>query len=161
MNTSNRRAFESVKNQIGYCGIWCGSCIVGNGALAELTTRYEKILAAYGLKEWAPSDFDHASFSRALDMIRRFGTCPGCLKGGGRDSCEIRTCALERGLSTCEGCSAGSACGPNELLEKMRSGAMAAGLFVKSGKEDRDQAIVRWEGEITRRWPSSILFIKD
>ena len=32
---------ENVKDQIGYCGIWCGSCIVGNGALRELTRKYE------------------------------------------------------------------------------------------------------------------------
>jgi hypothetical protein len=161
MSRSSRGAFENVKDQIGYCGIWCGSCIVGNGALAELTTRYEIILAAYGLKEWAPSEFDHAGFSNALDIIRRFGSCPGCLKGGGRDNCEIRTCALEKGLSTCVGCSAGSACGPSELLERMRSGAIAAGLFVRSDLEDRAKTLPRWEGEISRRWPSSILFIKD
>ena len=161
MGRSSRRAFENVKDQIGYCGIWCGSCIVGNGALAELTTRYESILAAYGLKEWAPSEFDHAGFTRALDIIRRFGSCPGCLNGGGRDSCEMRTCALERGLSTCVGCSAGSACGPNELLEKMRSGAEAAGLFVKTDVEDREQTLTRWKAEISQRWPSSLLFMKD
>jgi hypothetical protein len=161
MSESSRSAFESVKNQIGYCGIWCGSCVVGNGALAELTTRYEKILAAYGLKEWAPSEFDHDSFSQALDIIRCYGSCPGCLRGGGRDNCEIRTCALERGLSNCRECHAGSACGANELLERMRSGAVAAGLFVNIDVEDQDQTIARWEGEISRRWPSSILFKKD
>ena len=161
MSTSSRRAFESVKNQVGYCGIWCGSCIVGNGALGELTTRYEKMLAAYGLKEWAPSDFDHSSFSQALDIIRRFGSCPGCLRGGGRDNCEIRTCAIDRGLANCVECTAGSSCGPNELLEKMRSGAIAAGLVVKNDMEDHDKAVARWEAEISRRWPSSILFIED
>jgi hypothetical protein len=49
--TSSRKTFEGVKDQIGYCGIWYGSCIVGNGALGELTTRYGKMLAIYGLKE--------------------------------------------------------------------------------------------------------------
>ena len=151
----------NVKDQIGYCGIWCGSCAVGNGALAELTSRYEKTLAAYGLREWVPGDFDHPGFSRALDTIRSFSTCPGCVRGGGRDNCEIRTCALEKGLSTCGGCSAGPACEPKELLGKMRSGATAAGLFVKTGMEDPGRAIARWESEMQRKWPSSILFIKD
>ena len=161
MSASCLRAFENVKDQIGYCGIWCGSCIVGNGALGELTTRYEKILAAYGLKEWAPSEFDHSSFSHALDIIRRFGSCPGCLRGGGRDNCEIRTCAIGRGLTTCMECTAGSGCEPSELLENMRSGAIAAGLIVKNDMEDRDQTITRWETELSRRWPSSILFMED
>ena len=161
MSTSDRSAFENVKDQIGYCGIWCGSCIVGNGALAELTTRYEKTLAAYGLKEWAPSDFDHAGFARALDAIRRFGTCPGCRQGGGRDDCEMRTCAQERDLSSCGECSAGPACAHREMLEKMRSGAKAAGLFVKSDGEDRDRTLAKWEAEIAGKWPSSVLFIED
>lgn len=161
MSTSNRSAFESVKDQIGYCGIWCGSCILGNGALIELTSKYEKILAAYGLKEWAPSEFDHDSFSKALDIIRHFGTCPGCLRNGGRDNCEIRTCAVQRGLSSCGECKAGSACGPNELLERMRSGAVAARLFVKTDVEDWGETIARWVSEIAQRWPSSLLFTKE
>jgi hypothetical protein len=161
MTTSSRSAFENVKDQIGYCGIWCGSCIIGNGALAELTTRYEKLLAAYGLEEWAPGEFDHEGFSQALDIIRRCGSCPGCRKGGGRDNCEIRTCAVERGSSNCAECDAGAACGPRELLEKMSAGAMAAGLFVKTDAEDPEQAIPRWQHEISQSWPSSLLFMEE
>ena len=43
------KAFENVKNQVSYCGIWCGSCIVGKpkdkyrvGALAHITERNTK-----------------------------------------------------------------------------------------------------------------------
>lgn len=161
MTPYSHEAFDRVKNQIGCCGIWCGSCIVGNGALRELTTRYEKILAAYGMKEWAPSDFDHAGFSRSLDVIRRFGACPGCREGGGRDNCEIRGCASEKRLNDCTECVDRVSCGPKELLEKMRSGARAAGLFVRDDKEDRDDALRTWMAEIPRTWPSSILFIED
>ena len=38
------KAFDNIKGLIGYCGIWCGSCVVSNGALRELTQRYEKLL---------------------------------------------------------------------------------------------------------------------
>ena len=51
---------ENTRDQIGFCGIWCGSCMVGNGALRELTRRYEAITKAYGLPDWAAKDFDHA-----------------------------------------------------------------------------------------------------
>jgi hypothetical protein len=27
MNTTGIDAFEGIKNQIGTCGIWCGSCV--------------------------------------------------------------------------------------------------------------------------------------
>jgi hypothetical protein len=34
------KGFENVKSQIGFCGIWCGSCLGGNGAVLELTRKY-------------------------------------------------------------------------------------------------------------------------
>ncbi|NWG10261.1 hypothetical protein HXY33_00685 [Candidatus Bathyarchaeota archaeon] len=37
------RPFENIKNQIGYCGIWCGSCLGGNGATQELTRKYAQV----------------------------------------------------------------------------------------------------------------------
>lgn len=32
---STTKHFDSVKDQIGRCGIWCGSCVAGNGVLQE------------------------------------------------------------------------------------------------------------------------------
>jgi len=59
-------SFEGVRGQIGYCGIWCGSCVVGNGALRELTRRYEELVRAYGLEGWAPGNFDFGEFKKGL-----------------------------------------------------------------------------------------------
>jgi thiol-disulfide isomerase/thioredoxin len=50
------KAFENVKNQIGYCGIWCGSCIVGNGTLKELSKKYAFILEGYGIDKWGADE---------------------------------------------------------------------------------------------------------
>ena len=50
-NLSKATDFELVKNQIGSCGIWCGSCVVANGTLRELTRRYAQMIEAYGLKD--------------------------------------------------------------------------------------------------------------
>jgi hypothetical protein len=161
MSGCHREAFENVKDQIGSCGIWCGSCVLGNGALRELTTRCGEMLRAYGLKEWAPQDFDHAGFLDALDVIHRAGSCPGCRKGGGRDDCEIRACASEKGLNDCTECVDRVDCAPRELLEKMRSGAWAAGLFVRHDGEERDRALEKWLSALPRTWPSSVLFIED
>lgn len=42
----NAEGYRSVERQIGYCGIWCGSCIVGNGALRELSrTVYFSVIS--------------------------------------------------------------------------------------------------------------------
>jgi hypothetical protein len=51
MGNCDREALENVKGQIGACGIWCGSCAVGNGALQELSRRYGELLKGHGLDE--------------------------------------------------------------------------------------------------------------
>ncbi|UCC73983.1 MAG: DUF3795 domain-containing protein [Gemmatimonadota bacterium] len=152
-------AFERVKDQIGFCGIWCGSCVVGNGTLRELTRRYEETTKAYGLQEWAPKDFDYAEFSKGLSAISDIPLCPGCLSGGGRDDCEIRACALSKNLDDCSQCPEPEKCEHAEILAKMRSGARAAGLFVKAGDEDREELLDRWSAALKRGWPCCVLFM--
>lgn len=78
-----KKAFENAKNQIGSCGIWCGSCVAGNGVLQELTKRYNRVITDYGLEQWAPKDFDFSEFKKGLDSIQTMPLCPGCQKGGG------------------------------------------------------------------------------
>ena len=70
MSNRDISAYENVKDQIGFCGIWCGSCVVGNGTLRKLTKKYKETVTAYGLPEWAPKDFDHAEFSQGLTSIQ-------------------------------------------------------------------------------------------
>lgn len=153
------KAFENVKDQIGFCGIWCGSCIAGNGTLQELTKRYKELVNKYGLKDWAPKDFDFGEFFKGLESIEKMPLCKGCLKGGGRDNCEIRTCATDKGLKDCTLCQEFGQCKNAEILEHMRSGARDAGLFVTSSGSDRQELVERWSAELKSKWPCCILFI--
>jgi len=153
-------AFENVKDQIGFCGIWCGSCIVGNGTLRELTKRYKELINAYDLKDWVPKDFDFGEFYKGLETIQSMSLCLGCLKGGGRDDCEIRICATNKNLQDCTSCQEFHKC-KIELLEYMRSGAREAGLSVKTQDDDGGEVIKRWMSELKAKWPCCILFIKD
>jgi len=150
--------FENVKNQIGYCGIWCGSCVVGNGVLRILTERYEEIIQNYGLEGWVPKDFDFKEFSKGLESIQNIPLCPGCLKGGGRESCEMEDCCSNKHLSDCTECDDPGECAHQSILEKMRTGARQAGLFVKTENVDRQALIEKWITQIESRWPSNILF---
>ncbi len=154
-------AFENVRDQIGSCGIWCGSCIVGNGTLQELTRRYKELIAAYGLQEWGPKDFDYRELLKGLESIEKAPLCSGCLRGGGRDSCEMRSCAEHKRISGCHTCAAMVDCKHTELLNHMRSGAIKAGLFVKTEDVDRQQLIKNWTAELRIRWPCSVLFAND
>ncbi|UCG31710.1 MAG: DUF3795 domain-containing protein [Phycisphaerales bacterium] len=149
---------ENVKGQIGYCGIWCGSCIVGNGALREVTRRYEALVEGYDLESWGAGDFDYAAFARGLAAIQRLEVCRGCREGGGREGCEMRECAKARGAVDCTECDAGAECGHAEMLERMRSGARAVGFSIKSGPADQEKLIEAWMSELGSKWPCCVLF---
>ena len=125
--------------------------VVGNGTLRELTERYEEIIGAYGLEEWAPEDFNYKEFLKGLTLIRSMPLCPGCLKGGGRDNCEMKACASNRNIDDCSECREPATCKHVEALQKMRSGALAAGLSVKTDNIDRQQLIEKWITEMESR----------
>ena len=157
----NSGSFDNVKNQIGFCGIWCGSCVVGNGALQTLTERYEEIVTNYGLEEWAPKDFDFKEFKKGLTSIQAISPCQGCLKGDGRPNCEMRICASDKNIADCNECDQMTACQNRETLQKMRTGALRAGLRVKTGNVDREELLQRWIGELKGKWPHRLLFSCD
>ena len=155
------KPFGNVKNQIGFCGIGCGSCVAGNGALRELTKRYEVIIKNYGLEKWAPKDFDFKEFVKGLASMQAMPLCQGCLKGDGKPNCEIRACASNKNITDCSECDQPTACKNSEMLQKMRTGARRAGLFVKTKNVDRQELIEKWTSELKRKWPHYILFLPD
>ena len=154
------KAFENVKNQIGYCAIWCGSCVVGNGTLKELTKRYEHIIGGYGVDEWGAEDqgFDGREFMKTLQSIQNIPICRGCLKGGGAPNCKIRACASSKQLADCTECKAFMTCEHREALRKVRSGALNVGMLVKTAKDsaDQQQLVQEWTVEIKNRFPNGI-----
>ena len=83
------------------------------------------------------------------------------MRGGGRDDCEIRACALSKGLRHCTECDQFGECKHAEIVEKMRSGARAAGLFVKEADSDNEELIARWTAELKVSWPCCVLFMND
>lgn len=110
--------FENVKNQIGFCGIWCGSCLGGNGAIQRLAKKFEEIVKNRGLEEWVPKNFDFKEFVKGLGGMQAMSLCQGCRKGGGPPTCRIRICALERGIRDCNQCEQLIECENFEQLEK-------------------------------------------
>jgi len=154
--------FENVKNQIGFCGLWCGSCAVGNGTLKELTKRYEHIIKGYGVTTWGAKDFDSKEFLKGLESIRELPTCKGCLKGDGNEECKIRPCAKNKKIPDCNECNEPTTCkNPNEL-KNVRTGALQVGMTLKTDKdkEDRQQLIKKWTAEIKNKFPSCIVDIQ-
>ena len=151
-------ALENVKDQVGFCGIWCGSCVIGNGTLQALSRKYKAILRDYGLSEWGPKDFDYGEFSKGLASLERVPVCRGCRLGGGREACEIRACATSRFVESCSECPGTADCPQAALLDHMRSGARQAALFVESGTYDPQALLAQWRARLERSWPSCTLF---
>jgi hypothetical protein len=150
--------FDSFKDQTGCCGAWCGSCVVGNGVLKLLTQRYQELIRAYGLKEWGPKDIDYEKLDRALTSVHGMPSCSGCRQGGGRENCELRKCAVERGYQFCSDCQASKSCPHREILEYMRSGARAAGIIFREDTPDGVDSVEEWISRISSTWPCFILF---
>jgi len=140
-------AFENVKGQLGYCGLWCGSCLVGNGTLNELAGKCGKAIADYGVNEWGPKGIDYNGVLKGLDVVSSMEPCQGCLKGGGRTDCEIRACALERNLTECVDCDMHEACKNSAIIRHMREGALRVGMMVKEKQGDRAKALEKWVAE--------------
>ncbi len=152
---------RNVKDQIGYCGLWCGSCVVGNGTLRELTRRYKELIKAYGLEAWAPKAFDFREFAEGLSSIQSMPLCPGCLEGGGGDGCKMRLCASSKSIDDCSQCDEQATCEHTEALQRMRSGALDAGMLVKTQDVDRSSLIEDWTTGLKSRWPCCILYVNS
>ena len=154
----DRRHLERVIPQIGRCGIWCGSCVVGNGALMELARRYRDLADSHGLEDWGSTGFDYAEFAKGLESVSRLEACSGCLAGGGRDDCELGQCARARRHDVCVDCSEFSSCSHGELLEHMRSGARRAGLTVIDTSADAERVRAEPTSELRQHWWWRALF---
>jgi hypothetical protein len=141
-------AFENVKNQLAYCGLWCGSCSVGNGTVNELSRMCAKTITDYGVNEWGPKEVDYEVVLRDLAVIGTMEPCHGCLKGGGRTNCEIRACAVEKGLAECVDCADKDSCPNGKIVHHMRSGALRVGMKVKDKAGDSSKILADWIAEV-------------
>jgi len=133
--------------------------MVGNGTLKELTKRYEGLIKGYGVDEWGAKGFDSKEFAKGLASIQNLPTCPGCLRGGGNDECKIRPCASKKKISDCNECNESTKCKNVEALQKVRTGALAVGMVIKTRKGNRPKLIENWAAEIRNKFPNSVIDI--
>lgn len=154
----DRKAFENVRGQVGYCGLWCGSCIVGNGTLRELTERYRGLVKGHGVEEWGltAQGMDGGGFINALIAVENIAICPGCLKGGGNDACAMRPCAREKKVSDCIECREKASCRSLTALERVRTGAEKAGMLMKRERGEPD--ITAWVAELRTKFPHGMIW---
>ena len=153
-------SYENVRGQVGHCGLWCGSCIVGNGLLAEMTSQYERVACGHGVHKWVLKEKGEA-FVEALGNIKNVPVCPGCLKGGGDDTCRMRECTKQRGLVHCDECDAREKCPNVEMIEYMRVAGKAAGMIALTSLEERKELIIDEHNSYFKKYPGTFLVSKD
>ena len=100
---------SSIENQVGPCGITCGTCFLGNGTMAKTMGEASHYINMSGIKEWSPqvpggTDINWDETEKALDWMQKYAYCAGCEAGGGPPDCAIRVCASERGYELCSQC---------------------------------------------------------
>jgi hypothetical protein len=149
--------FENVKNQIGFCGIWCGSCLGGNGAILELTRKYEQTIrrSQYALEKWAPKEFNFNEFMKGIACIQAMPLCPGCRNGGGNPACEVRNCASKKSITNCSKCDGLEECKNFESLEKDYPKIREE--LKKIRNADQKEVIEKWMSELKTKWPHCLL----
>jgi len=152
--------FENVKNQIGFCGIWCGSCLGGNGAILELTSKYEQIIkrSQSALEKWAPKEFNFNEFMTGLTCIQAMPLCPGCKKGGGNPTCEVRICASRKNIGNCSQCDGLAECRSFESLEQDYPKIKEE--LGKMGNVDQREVIEKWMSELKTKWPHCVMLCR-
>lgn len=108
-----------------YCGLYCKDCIPSQTALYSAVAGLQKVLEDLHFAEYAElkagqtywsganSVFKHyPEFLAVLDAIRELECKSLCRKGGGWKGgrCEVRNCAMAKGIAGCWECEGYKTC---------------------------------------------------
>jgi len=110
-------------NHLGHCGMLCGACPLGSGAVAESASQTRKHIADCQIPMWSPfvpggEAIDWKAMDRCLEWLQKYACCAGCKNGGGPPDCTIRICARERGMELCSSCRDLDGCNRFEWLKE-------------------------------------------
>jgi len=158
---NNDKDYRNVKEQIGYCGLWCGSCAVGNGAISQLSKQLKQMVTSYGVKSWGPKDINYDDLITGLSILESKIGCKGCRKGGGNETCKIRECAQNKRVTDCFQCQERTVCEHKEELENMWEGASKVKMYFKTEDVEKQQLIEKWEDQLKKSEQGCILFSQN
>jgi len=94
------------QTELAYCGLYCGLCASRRRIPQQARTLRETLQKEgyhMGYYDIPGLDKVFAEFWEGLNRLAE-SPCPGCQAGGGNPGCEIRACAIERGVSACPFC---------------------------------------------------------
>ncbi|MEW6554436.1 MAG: DUF3795 domain-containing protein [Actinomycetota bacterium] len=118
-----------------YCGLYCGDCIPSQARLFELLQELRGIAAELHLDDYAAliarrdeAFRDYAAFEKMLALLSGL-RCPApCRGGGGKPTCAIRECALDKDFAGCWECPDRRGCALLEPLRAFHGGSIDGNL---------------------------------
>jgi hypothetical protein len=124
-------ALRDPRDLTSYCGLYCPGCTRFEGRFAEQKARSQDIGDRYNVigEDASPDQKPAARGSEALDVALdsdagHYQSCKGCKDGDGKKDCMVRSCASDRGYSTCVECIRMEFCdvlsGDSESLPRLR-----------------------------------------
>jgi hypothetical protein len=100
-----------LRDLTSYCGLYCPGCELHQGRSAKQLEKLRRTPEKYSSVAGTDSPAEDQTASSddtvegVLDSVsRQYGSCSGCKKGDGKKDCQVRSCASDRGYSTCVEC---------------------------------------------------------
>ena len=122
------------ENEVAYCGLYCGTCVIRKGRLASLasqllesikTVDFKKL--ADGLPRLHPELFsdlkDSDAATRVLSAMLHLDCEKSCKDGGGSSTCKIRECCQEKAIDGCWMCDQTKDCETLAFLDPLHKRA--------------------------------------
>jgi len=111
-------------NIIGFCGIDCSKCELGNKTISKNAGTLKNKVENYGISQWYQlvpvadnEKFGFGELNKGLAWLAKYAACPGCYYGGGPPECPVRLCAKEKKFENCSICDAIDVCKKMNFLE--------------------------------------------
>lgn len=136
---------QNLASLVGHCGLYCNACGIRQGKIKDAVECLRGILSSYGfdkimpeLSNWEPSFEHYGEFDKVMSgLVKMFGSCPGCLNGGGDPDCKVRSCARQAGYATCAECSENQNCEKLAPFQEGYKGLSAALEKIKQTSTDK------------------------
>ncbi len=132
---------RDLRNLTSYCGLYCPGCTRFESRLAEQEFNYPAIPDKYNVfREGESPARDQTSVagdrfdSAPGGLAGNYQSCRGCKEGEGKKDCHVRSCASDRGYSTCVECIRMENC------DVLKGNPMA----LRSLREIRDKGYDNW-----------------
>jgi len=141
------------KDQLAYCGLFCGDCAGYSGDIADSAIELARVLDAYQFDRTARALFseqvgDFEAFRETLGFLSEL-RCPRICRerSAGETDCRIRACWIKQGFYACYECDAFETCGEFEMLEELHGDACVRNL-----RAIREMGLDQWLVNGERFW---------